>query len=236
MSRFMMNRGGGEIPVPGNDAFTRIMLHFDGSFADVNAAGIPASWSAANGASTTTSQHKFGSGSYQGTSTGYIVSNQNGLYDAGASDFTVDFWMRADPSLLNTLQYFAGFGTTGTNNYGWGFYYDTSRLLRAVFMNSTGGLGSSITGATSIMDGNWHHLALVKTAAIMQIYVDGVASVTAATAPSGTMRSDAFVMCVGLWRSNGATQAFQGNIDEFRYSVGIARWTGNFTPPTGPYI
>jgi hypothetical protein len=28
---------------------------------------------------------------------------------------------------------------------------------------------------------------------------------------------------------------FNGNIDEFRVSLGIARWTANFTPPTSAY-
>jgi hypothetical protein len=28
---------------------------------------------------------------------------------------------------------------------------------------------------------------------------------------------------------------FNGWLDEFRISKGIARWTSNFTPPTAPY-
>jgi hypothetical protein len=241
MSHFMFNQGGGEIPVPGNDAFTKILLHFDGTngsttFTDSNAGGVSAAWSAINSAALTTAKHKYGSASYQGAATSYIKSNQNSAYNAGSSDFTVDFWINGSSSLATTLQYLAGFGNASLSaDIGWSVYYDTSKLLRFNFQNSGGPTAVAVTAATSIMDGAWHHIACVKTSA-MKVYIDGIDATSSASAPSGSMRSGAsYEMNVGRIATSGATQCCQSSIDEFRYSVGIARWTSNFTPPTGPY-
>jgi hypothetical protein len=35
--------------------------------------------------------------------------------------------------------------------------------------------------------------------------------------------------------ASDGTYAFNGWLDEFRISKGIARWTGNFAPPTSAY-
>jgi hypothetical protein len=68
----------------------------------------------------------------------------------------------------------------------------------------------------------------------MLTFIDGDLKLT--TAFSGTVRDASAGMCIGAY-SDGATKTFffQGNIDEFRFSKGIARWTASFTPPTGAY-
>src|SRR3569623_170685 len=238
----MFNRGGGEIPVPGNDAFTKILLHLDGTngsttFTDSNAGGVSATWSAVNSAALTTAEHKFGSASYLGAATSNIKSNQNAAYNGGSSDFTVDCWVKGSAALATTLQYIAGFGDPSlSNNFGWSLYYDTSKLLRFNYQNSGGTAAAAVTAATSIMDGAWHHLAGVRNGSAMKVYIDGVDATSVSSSASGSMRSSgSYQMAVGLFPTSGATQCFQGNIDEFRYSVGIARRTSNLTPPTKPY-
>jgi len=242
VSRFIFNRGGGEIPVPGNDSFTKILLHFEGAnggttFTDSNAGGVSATWSVVNVATTTTSEHKWGSAAYQGTATGYIKSNQNAAYNAGSSDFTVDFWIKGSAALATTLQYLAGFGDPAlSNNFGWSFYYDASKLLRFNYQNSGGTSAAAVTAATTIMDGAWHHIAGVRNGSLMKVYIDGVDATSVSSSAAGSMRgSGSYQLYVGLFPTSGATQCLQGNMDEFRYSVGIARWTSGFTPPTGPY-
>jgi hypothetical protein len=229
--------GGG---VPGNDAFTKILLHMDGAnggttFTDDNAGGVSATWSTSGSPTTTTTSPRFGTASYQGNSSSHIVSNQVAAYQAGSSDFTVDFWMRGTDA--TTLQYICGFldGSQTTFSAGWYIYYDASKFLRGTFGNTSASSFQTNTGATTVLDGNWHHIALVKTSSSVQIYIDGVATGSPVT-PSGSMYSSSGQR---LWIGSApiafGSTAFRGQIDEFRYSLGIARWNANFTPPTGPY-
>jgi hypothetical protein len=229
--------GGG---VPGNDAFTKILLHMDGAnggttFTDDNAGGVSATWSASGTAPiTTTAFLKFGTASYQGNSNGFIKSNQNSVYNPGSSDFTIDFWLRG--TVASALQYIASFGNTSlTQDYAWSMFYGSDNTLRGGFLNTANSNIQANAGVVSIMDGNWHHIAMVKTSSSVKIYIDGVATGTPATS-SGTVKSGgSYTMMVGFDVQGFGSTKFRGNLDEFRYSVGIARWTSNFSPPTGPY-
>lgn len=226
----------------GNDSFTKVLLHMDGanagtSFPDTNAGGVSATWSVTGSATTTTSTFRFGTASYQGAASSYIQSNQNSPYNAGSSDFTIDFWIRGSAANATTLQYIAGYGDSSlTNNIGWFIYYDASKFLRASFQNSSGSNYQTNTGATTVIDGNWHHIAYVKTSSSTQIYIDGVAT-GSSVSPSGSMRTGTYQLQVGQAVMASGTNAnpFLGNIDEFRYSIGIARWTTNFTPSGLPW-
>ena len=65
-------------------------------------------------------------------------------------------------------------------------------------------------------------------------YVDGVAVASA----EDTINYSQTGLVVGALR--GADDLITGEwltgwMDEIRVSIGIARWTANFTPPTGPY-
>lgn len=78
--------------------------------------------------------------------------------------------------------------------------------------------------------GRWYHVALVRAAGSISMYVDGAKlgdSVTDATnyASSG--------MNVGIYYSSSF--ALNGHIDEFRLTKGVARYTANFTPPTAAF-
>ncbi len=50
---------------------------------------------------------------------------------------------------------------------------------------------------------------------------------------SGTMMTNSVGLYIGA--IGDGSYAFNGQIDEFRISKGIARWTSNFTPVNGPY-
>jgi hypothetical protein len=49
-----------------------------------------------------------------------------------------------------------------------------------------------------------------------------------------TMPNSSVTLKIGTqW--DASCMYWNGYIDEFRISKGIARWTSNFTPPTAPY-
>jgi hypothetical protein len=63
--------------------------------------------------------------------------------------------------------------------------------------------------------------------------VDGVLG-SAVDVTGVTANDSAYKFAVGC-AGEYTTSPFNGSIDEFRFSKGIARWTANFTPPTSEY-
>ena len=78
----------------------------------------------------------------------------------------------------------------------------------------------------------WYHIACVMSSNTWTVYVDGVAL---------SMSDNTSVPSIGNTESvhigQRTNQAFDfiGNLDEFRVSKGVARWTTNFDPPTAEY-
>ena len=225
---------------PGNNNNTLALLHMDGanggtSFADNNAGGIAATWTASS-ATTSTTAPKFGTASYLGsaTSNARIQSSQNGAYGAGTSDFYVDFWFKAGAGLSTTLQYIAGYGDPSLSTQsGWYIYYDASKNLRFNFQNTSNANAQTTTGVTTIVDGNWHYIMAVKNSSNVQLYIDGVATGTP-TGVSGSMQTAGTMQLrIGsVPQTFGTANPLQGNVDEFHYQLGAPL---SIVPNSVPY-
>jgi hypothetical protein len=68
----------------------------------------------------------------------------------------------------------------------------------------------------------------------MEIAVDGVfeGSVNVGTVTANNSSNKFAIGALGEYSSG----RFNGYIDEFRLSKGVARWTSNFTPPSSEYV
>ena len=91
---------------------------------------------------------------------------------------------------------------------------------------------TTLTSTTSLANGTWYHLAIVRNSDTVTMYLNG--SSEASTTWANTMRQDSGdeLLCVGqkagnIWHN--------GWMDEVRISKGIARYTGNFTPSTSAF-
>ena len=107
------------------------------------------------------------------------------------------------------------------------FYYHTND---SIGVND----GSWITGNTGsgsnhdIISLNiWHHLALVRDATNMKLYVNGVERHSAAN--STNYNNDRIWIGANQYGNN-----LSGNISDVRLVKGSAVYTSNFTPPTAP--
>jgi concanavalin A-like lectin/glucanase superfamily protein len=223
----------------GNDTFTKILLHMDGTDASTtftdSKMGDPAThtWTAAGNAQIDTAISKFGgaAGLFDGTGD-FVTTPDDTHFYAGSGNFTVDFW-------------FNRAGGDGTSRFICG-QADSSATIATrsiqMVLSATntiqgsvieGGAATTVTSTTTFTATGWHHVAFVRTGNVLKLFIDGTQE-GGDVAFTGTVNNstNAFgVGCIGELTS----LTFFGSIDEFRLSVGVARWTANFTPPVAAY-
>jgi hypothetical protein len=225
-----------------DDSYTKALLHFDGSDESVTFTDESGkSWTGAGTAQLDTAQKKFGTASLllDGNSD-YIYTADHADWNLSTGDFTIDCWVkRTSRSAYMTI---CAQSTTADNTHKIQLYITDSERLAFLAYNASGVRIAQIVGDSGapLGDDNWHHVALVRSgtsAGCLKLYVDGTAStLTTSIDLAGTAMPDlAYQLTIGRCDSTGNESYFNGWIDEFRFSKGIARWTANFTPPTSPY-
>ena len=180
------------------------------------------------GAAISTAQSKFGGSSMAFDGSGdYLLSPFSQINRINTTgNFTIEFW--------------AYFNTVGADQRLIGWDNNTTGLVIAIYTNTTGNLayylsstGTSWNIATAVSIGGivvntWYHIALVRNGSTFTPYINGVAGT--ATTSSATLASSTLPFSIGAV-GNGQSP-FNGYIDDFRITRGLARYTANFTPPT----
>jgi hypothetical protein len=110
--------------------------------------------------------------------------------------------------------------------YGFGLYSNVDGMIRVHHGGSNYDSNSGVSKA-----GQWQHIAAVRSSGNLTVYVDGVSVISSGA--SGAIGQGANSARIG--RAVHTTHYFDGYIDEFRYSKGVARWTDSFVPPNKPY-
>jgi hypothetical protein len=167
-----------------------------------------------------TSQSKFGGSSlYLGSTIGdhYLTSDN---ITVGIQDYVIEGWF-----YFNLL--------TGLNRalFGWSTdnLYISSLSDKLVL---TVGEADNTSGLTTLLANTWHHIALVRRYNTdITIYCDGIATLTVTSNLWGRNNNMGSVPVI---IGGGSTWYKDKNfyIDDFRVTVGQARYTGNFIIPT----
>lgn len=225
-----------------NDSYTKILLSFDGADAsttitDTNAGGSSHTWTAVANAQIDTAQSKFGGSSLLLDGVGdYIDTADHADFTVGSGDWTVDFQFNCTAATGLTRRIFGqcdNLGTAATRAIE--MVRDTTGIMVArVFY---GGSFVNINGTTIFSDvtnTGWHHLALVRTGNTMRMFVDGIQESSDVDMTGVTVNNSANRFAVGRLGELAGNE-WAGWVDEFRFSVGIARWTSAFTPPSTAY-
>lgn len=233
MSRFGLGfvSGGG---TPGNDSFVKALLHFDGAngsqvFPDANASGVSNTWTASGPSSLTTSNSKFGAACLSNNNGNGVRTAAKSAFNPGSGPFTIDFQL--NPNSTSGTRYVAGLGNSTINptQYSWEIILDHvgSKITPSFSNGSNQYFGTS---ASSLPSFSWTHVAVVRNGNTIFLYLNGVLDLTFGI--SGSLQPGVGNLVVGSTGSGGGQVIL---VDEFRYSVGIARWTANFTPPVSAY-
>jgi hypothetical protein len=174
-------------------------------------------------AQISTTQSKFGGSSMYFDGTGdYLISRNNYGFEFGTSDFTVEMWIRTT--------YGAGYivGHTASGGNAWVLTFSSNLLYWVSEFNTTNLYNRS---ATSILDGNWHHVAVTRASGTQRMFFDGV--LQGATVSDTTNYNSTTNYAVA--NPGGTYNAFNGYMNDLRITKGYARYTANFTAPTAAF-
>jgi hypothetical protein len=184
--------------------------------------------------------------------------------DIGDTDFTIEFWIKgsigenpAEPQACGSeLAWIYGNIVLDRDRYLQDRKFGLSLAAGIpIFGVSPEGVGgASICGAASILDGQWHHLAVQRRAADgwLWMFVDG-AEVASEDGPEGALsypddgvpgpycggpcvNSDPFIVFAAEKHDAGPTYpSFSGWLDEVRFST-VLRYSSSFTRPSSAFM
>ena len=200
-----------------------LLLHMDGSngsttFTDSSSDGIAVT---ANGnAQISTAQSKFGgaSGLFDGSGD-YLSTAALASLAPGTGAFTIECWVRwTDRSGAQALFNYVGV---------WSLNKAFANVIQTDNIMTSGG---SLISTTTFVDNQWYHIAVSRGAGAARLYVDGVEE----SSVSGT---NANLSTTNVWvgRTLFGNLYLKGYIDDLRLTIGVDRYTANFTPPTAPF-
>ncbi len=200
---------------------TELLLNFTNASAFDNS-GKTLAETTGSDVDLSTSIKKFGTASLDlssGTTNrlGFPPSPLFRLLDVG--NFTIEFF-------LYVSAYHASYsdivGVFDGSTAGWLLYQSGGNL--DVYTNGS----QKISGTRPSTDA-WHHIALTRDGTSLKLFVDGTQLGSTSTASLGADQQS-----YGLVFGGDATgrNGIEGHIDEFRLTLGKARYTSNFTAPT----
>jgi hypothetical protein len=163
----------------------------------------------------------------------HILSSSSKGLSVGLLDFTVELWVRPDFSSGNAFGRFFQVGNFTTN--GGGHFQlvrnNTNQTLRAdINFGGVGAVGMLAT-TTPLASNQWSHVALTRSGTTVRIFINGIQSASA----SSTSIADLVQTQASIGADTFGSNKLAGYFDEVRFTIGVARYTGNFTPPTAPF-
>jgi len=224
----------------GNDEYTSMLLHGDESPL-VDSSSYDQTLTIHGGTARSASESIFGgySAYFTNTSAYLSIDSPGSEFDFGTQDMTLDFWVKHNGANLWTFFYTCNGGniylfhpdSTWTGGLG-----APNGALQCYF--GTPGAGQKLWSDDGTWRGStaWHHLAIVQYNRTAMMFIDGVKQSKTADLSSYVPAAPTKVFLAAELPGDTGYGMGNGYMDEVRLSVGIARWTENFTPPDAPYF
>ena len=155
-------------------------------------------------------------------------------FNFGTSDFTIDFWAKAND--LASRRVMIGRRDGGSDT---GWYIAAKSTTELTFSAPNASATRTDYDFTfSLGTTAWHHIALVRSSAVMKFYVDGTQVGSNITTVHNFDTNNSVdltqIQIGGALIGNSWNYFWNGYLDIIRIS-NTARWTANFTSPTTLY-
>ncbi|WP_104565853.1 LamG domain-containing protein [Ralstonia mannitolilytica] len=221
------------------DPYVTSVLHMDGANGSTTIDDQGgAIWTANGNASISTAQSKFGGASCFFDGSGdYLSSPSSASFDLLGGDFTIEAWVYAVALNSGGSRVFSTGG--GAVAYAPNGIHILAQVRDGVarLELATGGGSTNVALASTaaVPTGAWAFLTYCYSNGVGYVGVNGVVT-SGAMSGAGRPASTPTATIATIHGEGGAApNGWNGYIDEVRITKGLARYTGNFTPPTAPF-
>jgi hypothetical protein len=213
--------GDGGVATDANFSSVSLLLHMDGSngsttFSDNSSAARTVT--VYGNAQISTARSKFGgaSGLFDGSGDYLGTTISGGL---GSGNFTVEFWYykTANSGTVFTCR------TSGSGADGFDMDADISMTTQNNYL-----IFDDYSGRLTL--NTWKHVAVTRSSNTLRRFIDG--TLRGSTTWSANLTGTSFLIGGSPYGSAGY---LTGNIDDFRITVGVARYISSFTPPVAAF-
>ena len=235
--------GSEKTPVDPQFGSVSLLLHGDGTNGSTTITDSSPSAKTATlvgDAQISTAQSKFGGSSIVFDKVADRITYASSTdFAFGTGDFTIESWIYSRDVSGSGIRAICQISTTAgglSASYTGGVYLQQGQNGGGAIANGgifavIGGLSFvGSPGSTVVLFANqWQHVALTRSGATCRLFVDG--------AEVGNLTNSNNLTATNLVVGGGYSTVYlyDGYIDEFRITKGVARYTANFTPPTAPF-
>jgi hypothetical protein len=174
---------------------------------------------------------------FDGTNS-YIRFNNNEL-EITTEDFTIEAWINCK---VGTTMYIAANAIWYQgDNRGWRLSIDTSGLIS---LSASQGVWNTFpniyTSTNAITSDEWNHIAICRESGVISSYINGIKDPTTVTYSSSLNQlgdndgsPNAAISYVGTYLADNIIRnPFLGNMADFHFKLGSAKYNSNFDVPT----
>ncbi len=182
------------------------------------------------GATISTAQSKFGTSSLLvADSVSGIVFPDSEDWNLAAGSFTIEMFIY--PTALSGIQCLCG---QWTSNLGWLIHLNGAALNWSTSPDG-GAVNLDIGPVGTAVNNAWQHVCVDYNGSKYRLYLNGV--MVGSFSTPRTIHNSTNSLTIGNGQTTLAFTAFQGHIDEFRITKGIARYAsdGGFVVPTAAF-
>ena len=191
------------------------------------------------GANISTAQSKFGGSSIFLRHGDYLSVPDSDAFAFGASDFTVEAWIRLTGYALPDGGYYSATiaASDVTGSRGWNFLINgTENAYDSIsfygFTPTAYGIGYSYP----FLLNKWYHCAAVRQQGRLYLFVNGKALNKDGDAFAYTLQDSTSALKIGSNEFDGTYKYyFNGYIEEVRITKNVGRYLTDFTPPAAPF-